>query len=124
MAFQYEQSTGRLTRDGELISTGYSGNGPAMNNPGMQSLQMHGPIPQGTYTIQPAITDARTGPMSMHLVPSETNNMFGRSAFLIHGDNASLDHTASDGCIIMSHDVRVTVAQAVMTGDNQLTVTA
>jgi hypothetical protein len=32
--------------------------------------------------------------------------MFGRSGFLIHGDNAEMNHTASDGCIILSHDIR------------------
>jgi hypothetical protein len=29
--------------------------------------------------------------------------MFGRSGFRIHGDNASANHTASDGCIIAGH---------------------
>lgn len=122
--FQYEQSTGRLTHDDSLIGTGYSGNGVALNNPGMQSVSMHGPIPQGQYTIEPAITDTRTGPVSLHLLPSYTNNMFGRSAFLVHGDNSQMNHTASEGCIIMPREVRMIVASAVVAGDNQLTVVA
>jgi len=40
----------------------------------------------------------------MDLSPSAATNTFGRSAFLIHGDN--LSHTASHGCVILRRDVR------------------
>ncbi len=32
--------------------------------------------------------------------------MFGRFAFRIHGDNAQMNHTASDGCIIAALPIR------------------
>jgi hypothetical protein len=36
--------------------------------------------------------------------------MFGRSGFLVHGDNAL--HMASEGCIIADHPTRVTLQQS------------
>ena len=65
-----------------------------------------GPIPQGTYTIGGAHNSPNTGPDTMRLTPSPTNDMYGRSDFEMHGDNRQQNHTASDGCIIMPHDVR------------------
>jgi hypothetical protein len=47
--------------------------------------------------------------------------MFGRFGFFMHGDNQLANHTASDGCIIMSHDIRALVAAS---PDNSLVVTA
>jgi hypothetical protein len=32
--------------------------------------------------------------------------MFGRSGFLMHGDNIRLPGTASEGCIILPRDLR------------------
>jgi hypothetical protein len=124
MSFQYQQSTGEFTSDGELLATGYSGNGAGLNNPAMQTQQGVGPIPQGAYTIQPTHDDAQVGPVAMCLVPAATNIMFGRADFLIHGDNADMDHTASEGCIILDHDTRVGISADVLAGNNQLTVTA
>jgi hypothetical protein len=45
----------------------------------------------------------------MHLVPDPRNVMHGRGSFLIHGDNAAMNHTASDGCIIMARPIRETI---------------
>lgn len=119
----YEQSTGNfLDSAGNLIGVGYSGNGPEMNSPESQNVRDHGPLPQGWYTVEPPHVDEQTGPVSMNLVPDPGNEMFGRSAFLIHGDNAALDHTASDGCIVMAHEYRVAIAAAVLAGDNRLQV--
>lgn len=124
MPFQYEQSTGILTHDGETLATGYSGNGEEMNNPSMQTVRGHGPIPQGTYTIGPPHADEVTGPVSMRLEPAPDTQMFGRADFLIHGDTAAMNHTASDGCIIMPHAVRIVIGSAVLAGDDQLEVVA
>lgn len=118
--FTYQQRTGNLTRNGVPLSVGYSGNGAALNNPDMQNVRMHGPVPQGMYTIQPPSVHPQLGPIAMELLPFSTNTMFLRSGFFIHGDNQQMNHTASDGCIIMGHDVRVQIAQAVLAGDNQL----
>jgi hypothetical protein len=124
MSFQYQQSTGILTHDGEELASGYSGNGSGVNNAAMQNVHAVGPIPQGVYTIDPPHADAQVGPVAMRLTPAPENVMFNRGDFLIHGDTAALDHTASHGCIIMPHNVRVEVGTAVVAGDNQLTVVA
>ena len=50
--------------------------------------------------------------------------MFNRGDFLIHGDNTKGDQSASHGCIIMPHGVRIEVGNAVLTGDDVLEVTA
>ena len=122
MSFAYQQSTGNFAQDGTILAIGYSGNGPQMNDPASQGVKDHGPIPQGTYTIGPPEQDPVTGPVSMRLQPAAGNEMFGRGDFLLHGDTAAMNHTASDGCIILPHPARLTVAAAVLGGDNQLTV--
>jgi hypothetical protein len=122
MSFEYQQSTGILKHDGEEMASGYSGNGSGVNNASMQEVHAFGPIPQGVYTIEPPHADAQVGPVAMNLIPSPTNEMFGRGDFLIHGDTAAMNHTASHGCIIMPHNVRVAIGTAVVAGDNQLTV--
>jgi hypothetical protein len=124
MSFEYQQSTGILKHDGEKIATGYSGHEDGVNNPAMQNVHAVGPIPQGVYTIEPPHADAQVGPVAMRLTPAPENEMFNRGDFLIHGDTAAMDHTASHGCIILPHNTRVAIGSAVVVGDNQLTVVA
>ena len=124
MSFSYSQSTGQMTRDGELVATGYSGNGPGLNNAAAQMQKDVGPIPQGLYTIEPPHADPVVGPIAMRLDPAPGNEMYGRGDFLIHGDNAAMDHTASEGCIVLPRDARVAIGGAVLAGDDQLLVTA
>lgn len=125
MNFLYSQSTGLLEYDEEQIARGYSGHGAGLNNPAMQNVRMVGPVPQGKYTICPA-NDAHPhlGPVAMELTPWNGNAMFLRSGFFIHGDNAEMNHTASDGCIILPRDVRERIAALVAAGENELEVTA
>lgn len=123
MSFLYRQSTGEMT-DGVFIAIGYSGNGPGLNNPAMEQVRCVGPLPQGTYTIQPAVVDEVLGPVAMRLEPTESNAMYGRADFFIHGDNAAMNHTASEGCIVLALPVRVSIAQAVLLGNKELEVTA
>jgi hypothetical protein len=116
----YQQSTGELTDpDGKLLGRGYSGNGPALNDPAFQDEMGHGPLPAGLYTIGPFFTDLVKGPIVAHLRPDASNQMYGRSGFMIHGDNPQMDHTASDGCIILAHDLRQAIATS---GDAGLAV--
>jgi hypothetical protein len=123
MPFEYQQSSGQFAdSDGDMIATGYSGNGEWMNDPASQSVKDHGPIPQGVYTIGAPEADAETGPVSMRLTPAQDNEMFGRGDFLIHGDTPALNHSASDGCIVLPHEARTTIGAAVLAGDDQLTV--
>lgn len=119
----YSQNTGELTHNGVVVRVGYSGHGEGLNNPAMQDVHMVGPAPQGIYSIEHAQTHLKLGPYAMRLDPSAQNEMFGRAGFFIHGDNADMNHTASDGCLIFDRDTRQGVAAAVNQGDNILHIT-
>lgn len=106
MAWTYQQSTGNFFQEQTFIVTGYSGQGEGRDNPSAESIPNMGPIPEGYYSIGSGFAHPQCGPMSMHLTPLEGTNTYGRDSFLIHGDNASLDHTASHGCIILPRQVR------------------
>lgn len=112
MPWTYDRRRGTLTNPaGQLIATdGYSGADRGRNNPGMERESNVGPIPHGSYQIQAARNSVRTGPVSMDLAPNIGTQTYGRSAFMIHGDN--LSHTASHGCIILRRDVRETIDQS------------
>lgn len=124
MSFLYAQSTGVLLHNSGPFGTGYSGHGDGLNNPALQNIHAVGPLPQGLYTICQPTAHPKLGPVAMELMPYNGNTMFLRGDFFIHGDNQQMNHTASDGCIIMPLSVRVAIAQAVMQGDNTLEVTA
>lgn len=106
----YVQSTGQLFRpDGSLCGTGYAGTHDGRNNPLMQEIHNIGPLPVGFYTFATAVDGTHLGPTAIPLEPDPLNQMYGRSAFFMHGD--SVTHDASHGCIIMGHDVRIEVAE-------------
>ncbi len=115
----YEQATGKLTREGKLVATGYAGRGDGKNNPAMQHVRNTGPIPRGKYTIGPPRDTKDHGPHVLPLTPDQTNEMFGRSAFLIHGDSVKLPGTASQGCIILARAMREKISSS---GDVSLRV--
>ncbi len=125
----YSQSRGVFTLpDGTELGGCYSGGGPDpqdsfRNNPLTQNVRGLGPLPQGQYTISPAHTVPHLGPIVMALTPAPANQMYNRSGFFIHGDNAAMNFTASDGCIVAPRDVRLRIAD-LAEADNQLTVTA
>ncbi len=103
----FVQRTGQLFADGWiLVGTGYAGavEGDGKNNPAMQAVHDVGPLPCGDYTIGPAYTHPKLGPVTMNLTPDSTNEMFGRTVFRIHGDNP--EHDASEGCIVQGRSVR------------------
>jgi hypothetical protein len=120
MPFTYSQSTGQLHQDGQLVATGYSGAGHSTvsgrNNSAMQDQPNRGPIPQGLWSIGPDSHHATKGPVVMRLAPIG-HTAFGRSGFLIHGDNSVND--ASEGCIILNREARERIARS---GDTSLTV--
>ena len=45
MPWTYSQSTGRLSRNGQDVATGYSGHGIGRNNANMAALRGIGPTP-------------------------------------------------------------------------------
>jgi len=117
----YQQSTGNLTDwFGSVLGQGYSGNGSDLDNPAAEGVIGHGPIPQGFWTIGPFETYPHLGEIVAPLMPCEGNTMDGREGgFFIHGDNQAMDHTASDGCIILSRPLRIAIAGS---GDTRLQV--
>lgn len=111
----YSQSTGQIIHvdsngNGTNVGSGYAGHGDGVNNPAMQNVPGVGPLPQGVYTIAPQqnnITGNGTNlPSSMRLIPDPSNNMYGRSGFLIHGDNSNGNQSASEGCLVSNRDTR------------------
>jgi len=115
----YEQSTGRLSRDGAFVAEGYSGLDEAKNNAAMQEVHDRGPIPRGLYTIGSPFDTQEHGPFVLRLTPDPANTMFGRSGFLIHGDSIQHPGRASNGCIVLKPQFRHMIAES---GDTALTV--
>lgn len=107
----YEQTTGRMSHDGVLVGTGYSGRGSGKDNPEMEDVVGVGPIPRGQWHIGPAYDHPHLGPVVMNLTPVG-HDAHGRSAFRIHGDSIAHPGEASDGCIIQGHDVREKIASS------------
>ena len=115
----YSQSTGQLTKVDEdangtttyFADTGYSGIGLGLNNSTLQDIANTGPLPQGFYSIGP---QQNNGPLtqSMRLNPNPDNQMFGRSAFLIHGPHGNDRHDSSNGCPIFQKSTRDQIAQS------------
>lgn len=118
MSWKYSQSTGELVNPtGSGVGIGYSGRGAGLNSPAHQSVADVGPIPQGEWVIGSFFDDpGGKGPIVAHLVPASGTETFGRSGFMIHGDNAELDHTASEGCIILPRVVREMVMASSVRG--------
>lgn len=103
----YNRPTGELSHNGKVVGKGYSGNGEGLNNPAIESVKDVGPIPAGEYTIGDFFDDiGGKGRLVCHLIPSVLNMMFNRSGFMIHGDNKEMNHTASEGCIILAQFIR------------------
>ena len=116
----YEQKTGKLSHNGEVVATGYSGFDPGKNNPQAQDEPNVGPIPQGEWMIQkPAFDSPDHGPHVMRLLPKTGTVTFGRSGFLMHGDSIQHAGSASHGCVIMPRPVRNMVSDS---PDNELEV--
>jgi hypothetical protein len=121
MAWTYNQSSGHLSHNGQVVAIGYSGHEEGKNNPAMQQVPNVGPIPQGRYSIGPPRDSAKVGPFALPLEPEPGTNTFGRSAFMIHGDSIVHPGTASEGCVILLREARNLIAAS---GDAELVVTA
>ena len=104
----YEQATGKLKdASGAVVAIGYSGRYPdGKNNPQAQDLEDVGPIPRGHYRIGAPVDTVTHGAYVLPLGPAVGNQMFGRVGFLIHGDSVFAPGTASEGCVILSRDIR------------------
>lgn len=106
MAISYEQKTGNIKIRNTLVGVGYSGNGDGLDDPDMEAMSNIGPIPRGEWRIDHWDDHhGEKGPEVAVLSPVG-HNAHGRSAFLIHGDNAAGNHSASHGCIIANRTIR------------------
>lgn len=119
MTWTYEQITGRLFHNNELVGTGYSGHDPHKNDPDAQYVKGIGPIPVGKYFIGPMHDSPNVGPDMMSLDAMAGTDTHGRGDFKMHGDSIKTPGTASHGCIIMAHPIRLQVAKS---GDTSLEV--
>lgn len=121
----WDQSAGRLSRDGKFISSGYSGKGRGKNAPALQGVAGIGPIPRGRYKLTEIYDSPNVGPRTIRLEPvdarfgDDTHQETGRGAFRIHGDSVRAPGTASKGCIILPRPVREAMWKS---GDRDLTV--
>jgi hypothetical protein len=114
-AWKYHSDTGVLeSPTGFKLGDGYSGNGAGLNNPAMENDPDVGPIPRGSWTINPFFDDPDgKGPVVAHLTPADSTETFGRAGFMIHGDNSALNHSASEGCIVAPRFIRDQIAAEV-----------
>lgn len=108
----YKQSTGQLfDGDGYLVATGYAGKGSCKNSPTAQSVKDFGPLPQGFYTIEAPVNHPVVGKFALPLIPDESNEMYGRMGFFMHGENPAHPGCSSDGCPVLPLAAREQVAQ-------------
>lgn len=122
MSWVYVQESGNIYEGPKLRGSGYSGHGDGLNNPSWEPVKGVGPIPAGVYIVGPAYTHPHLGPCVMNLDALPGKEIpFGRGLFRIHGDNRYLNHTASDGCIILARLFRDRIAYST---DRDLTVVA
>ena len=115
--FIYRQKTGALLladKPSAVLGTCYSGRGEGLNNPRYEDVVSVGPLPCGDYMIgAPQEPQTHLGPLAFPLTPLPSTDMHGRSDFFIHGDNVHLNHSASDGCIIAGHELRMLIERSV-----------
>lgn len=93
----YSVPTGKLYYYGEFVAQGYAGRLEGRNNVEMQSVRNVGPIPIGNWRVSG--WGNSKGPLTARLTPAKETETYGRSGFLIHGDNVKGD--ASQGCIVL-----------------------
>lgn len=122
MSWKYSQASGTLTNpSGSRVGFGYSGHGDGVNNPSDEQQRNVGPIPQGEWEIGHFFDDpGGKGPVVAHLTPLPGTETFGRSGFMIHGDNEQMNHTASEGCLVLPRLLREQLASSI---DRTLIVT-
>lgn len=111
--------TGEMIGPDDVRHPGYAGKGQHKNNPKSQQFKDLGPLPCGLYDILSPIDTKTHGPYVLWLKPDPANEMFGRSAFGIHGDSVVNPGGASEGCICLPRIVREAIWKS---GDHKLEV--
>ena len=106
MPWHYNQRSGKIVGPGGEEYQGYSGRGVHKNEPRSEAIVDSGPIPRGTWRINPDHYDSATlGPFVLKLSPVG-HSAHGRTHFRVHGDKAGALGTASKGCIVLSREAR------------------
>ncbi|MDR0702363.1 MAG: DUF2778 domain-containing protein [Azoarcus sp.] len=82
----------------------YSGSPGHVNNPGYETVAHNGPIPRGMWRMVDWKRVSNDGNKTnvIVLAPEPGTRAYGRDNFLIHGDNAQMNQSASKGCIIIN----------------------
>lgn len=113
----YSQSLGMLHKDGDLVASGWAGNGEGKNNPAMQNVRCVGPLPQGLWIVGVWQDHPRLGHLVAPLTQIE-GETFGRDSFFIHGPSKNKDHYGQEsmGCIVVPIAGRIRVASALPEG--------
>jgi len=108
--FRYSNKVGEFIngRNGKNYSA-YSGDCDHYNDENSMKLKCKGPIPIGKWEVTGI--EESTGPLTARLQPCPGTDVFGRSGFLIHGDNSKMNLTASQGCIIVNRECREQIKQ-------------
>lgn len=117
--FTYIQTNGNFTREGQFLTTGYSGFGEGKNHPAFEAVPDIGPIPRGEYDVSEPFDSETHGPLCFRLTPKPGTDTHGRAGFLIHGDSFHQPGQASHGCIILDRPTREKIARS---ADRELTV--
>lgn len=119
MTWVFSVEHGMILRDLKVVGVAYSGHGKGLDDPEMENFKGMGPIPRGKWKIGTFFDHPHLGPIVAHLTPALGTNTFGRNGFFIHGDNREVNHTASDGCIILARPMREQIRDS---GDRDLSV--
>jgi hypothetical protein len=125
MPWLFDQNSGRLYNPSGLHhATGYAGgnegkNPEGVNNHAAEAMKSIGPLPCGLYVMQEPVPQSKLGPYAIPLLPATSNKMFGRGDFYCHGDTPAMNHSASEGCIIMPNAIRHEMWES---GDHQVMV--
>ena len=115
----YFSQRGAIWHDNGPKSGSYSGHGEGLNNHAMEAVHGVGPIPVGRYAIGPwEAQHGRLGRIVAALTPVG-HDAHGRSGFFWHGDNAEMNNTASDGCIVSPYATRM---KGIQSADDELEV--
>lgn len=89
------------------VGFGWSGQRAGKNNPAMQNVPKVGPTPEGFYTVGKAYHHLRLGPVTMNLEPDDSNQMYGRDEFRVHGAAKVNPELSSEGCMILPESIRL-----------------
>ncbi len=110
--------------NGNLVHTVTAYSGMPGSSPNDQDKKNYGPIPEGTYWIDPKLVQSATidprlwskpefyppsdswGRYRVPLEPDKSTNTFGRSGFFIHGSSEFNDY-GSAGCIDLGTNDKV-----------------